>query len=101
MSKKKILLLSDDLRMNSGIATVSRDIVLSTVDTFDWIQAHWCHWQLYPAITAHGELWKESMENYSPHRFDEKITSHQIHQSEAISKCKELIYPFYHTKNTK
>ena len=38
MSKKKILLLSDDLRMNSGIATVSRDIVLSTVDTFDWIQ---------------------------------------------------------------
>lgn len=38
MKKKKILLLSDDLRMNSGIATVSRDMVLSTVDTFDWIQ---------------------------------------------------------------
>jgi hypothetical protein len=38
MPKKKILLLSDDLRMNSGIATVSRDIVLSTVDTFDWLQ---------------------------------------------------------------
>jgi glycosyltransferase involved in cell wall biosynthesis len=38
MAKKKILLLSDDLRMNSGIATVSRDMVLSTVDTFDWIQ---------------------------------------------------------------
>jgi len=38
MAKKKILLLSDDLRMHSGIATVSRDIVLSTVDTFDWIQ---------------------------------------------------------------
>ena len=36
--KKKILLLSDDLRMNSGIATVSRDIVLSTVDQFDWLQ---------------------------------------------------------------
>lgn len=36
--KKKILLLSDDLRMNSGIATVSRDIVLSTVHKYDWIQ---------------------------------------------------------------
>ena len=38
MKKKKILLLSDDLRMNSGIATVSRDMVLSTVDKYDWIQ---------------------------------------------------------------
>lgn len=38
MAKKKILLLSDDLRMNSGIATVSRDMVLSTVDQYDWIQ---------------------------------------------------------------
>jgi glycosyltransferase involved in cell wall biosynthesis len=38
MAKKKILLLSDDLRLTSGIATVSRDIVLNTIDTFDWVQ---------------------------------------------------------------
>lgn len=38
MSKKKILLLSDDMRMHSGIATVSRDMVLNTVNEFDWIQ---------------------------------------------------------------
>jgi glycosyltransferase involved in cell wall biosynthesis len=36
--KKKILLLSDDLRMQSGIATVSRQIVLNTVSEFDWVQ---------------------------------------------------------------
>ncbi len=36
--KKKILLLSDDLRMHSGVATVSRDIVLNTVKEYDWIQ---------------------------------------------------------------
>ena len=36
--KKKILLLSDDLRMHSGIATVSREIVLNTVKEFDWVQ---------------------------------------------------------------
>lgn len=36
--KKKILLLSDDLRMHSGIATVSREIVLNSVKEFDWIQ---------------------------------------------------------------
>ena len=36
--KKKILLLSDDLRMTSGIATMSKEIVLGTVDKFDWIQ---------------------------------------------------------------
>ena len=36
--KKKILLLSDDLRLNSGIATVSRDLVIGTADKFDWVQ---------------------------------------------------------------
>jgi glycosyltransferase involved in cell wall biosynthesis len=38
MSKKKILLLSDDLRMTSGIATMSKEFVLGTVDKYDWIQ---------------------------------------------------------------
>ena len=36
--KKKILLLSDDLRVHSGIATVSREIVLNTVQEYDWVQ---------------------------------------------------------------
>ena len=38
MAKKKILLMSDDLRLTSGIATVSRDIVISTAKEFDWVQ---------------------------------------------------------------
>ena len=38
MAKKKILLLSDDLRLTSGIATVSRDMVIGTVQHFDWVQ---------------------------------------------------------------
>lgn len=38
MAKKKILLLSDDLRLTSGIATVSRDMVIGTVKDFDWVQ---------------------------------------------------------------
>ena len=38
MAKKKILLLSDDLRMHSGIATMSREIVLGTCHHYDWVQ---------------------------------------------------------------
>ena len=38
MAKKKILLLSDDMRLTSGIATVSRDIVIGTAREFDWVQ---------------------------------------------------------------
>lgn len=38
MAKKKILLLSDDLRMNSGVATMSRELVLGTVKQYDWVQ---------------------------------------------------------------
>jgi glycosyltransferase involved in cell wall biosynthesis len=38
MAKKKILLLSDDLRMTSGISTMSKEIVLGTVHKFDWVQ---------------------------------------------------------------
>ena len=36
--KKKILLLSDDLRMTSGISTMSKEIVLGTIHKYDWIQ---------------------------------------------------------------
>jgi len=36
--KKKILLLSDDLRMSSGVGTMSREIVMGTIDKYDWVQ---------------------------------------------------------------
>jgi|21_taG_2_1085346.scaffolds.fasta_scaffold00045_52 glycosyltransferase involved in cell wall biosynthesis len=36
--KKKILLLSDDLRMHSGVGTVSRNLVTGTCDKYDWAQ---------------------------------------------------------------
>ena len=38
MSKKKIMLLSDDLRMSSGVCTVSKNFVLGTLDKYDWVQ---------------------------------------------------------------
>jgi glycosyltransferase involved in cell wall biosynthesis len=38
MAKKKILLLSDDLRMASGIATMSKELVLGTIHKYDWYQ---------------------------------------------------------------
>lgn len=36
--KKTILLLSDDMRMTSGIATMSREFVMGTVDKYNWVQ---------------------------------------------------------------
>ena len=39
MKKKKILLLSDDLRMSSGVGTVSKNFVLGTIHKYDWVQA--------------------------------------------------------------
>jgi len=36
--KKKILLLSDDLRMSSGIATMSKALVMGTIEKYDWFQ---------------------------------------------------------------
>ena len=36
--KKKILLLSDDLRMHSGIATMSRELVMGSLKHYDWVQ---------------------------------------------------------------
>ena len=38
MAKKKILLLSDDLRMHSGIATQSKEFVIGTMHKYDWVQ---------------------------------------------------------------
>jgi hypothetical protein len=36
--KKKILLISDDLRMHSGVATQSKEMVLGTIHKYDWVQ---------------------------------------------------------------
>lgn len=36
--KKKILLISDDLRFNSGVATATKEIVLGTCHKYDWVQ---------------------------------------------------------------
>ena len=38
MAKKKILLLSDDLRMSSGVGTMSKQFVLGTINEYDWVQ---------------------------------------------------------------
>lgn len=36
--RKKIILLSDDLRMNSGVGVMSREIVLGTAHYINWVQ---------------------------------------------------------------
>ena len=38
MKRKKILLLADYLRMSSGVATMSAEIVRQTIHEFDWVQ---------------------------------------------------------------
>ena len=38
VKKKKILLLSDDLRLFSGIGTMSRAIVMGSMHKYDWAQ---------------------------------------------------------------
>ena len=35
--RKKILLLSDDIRMNSGIATMAREMVVGTSHVYNWV----------------------------------------------------------------
>jgi hypothetical protein len=35
--RKKILLLCDDIRMHSGIATMAREIVTGTAHHFNWL----------------------------------------------------------------
>jgi len=38
MAKKKILLLGDDMRLHSGVGTMSREIVMGTLHKYDWVQ---------------------------------------------------------------
>jgi hypothetical protein len=37
--RKKILLLCDDIRMHSGVATMAREIVLGTCHHYNWVNA--------------------------------------------------------------
>ena len=36
--RKKILLLTDDIRVHSGVATVGREIVTNTAHRYNWVQ---------------------------------------------------------------
>jgi len=36
--KKKIVIFSDDLRMSSGVGTMTREFVMGTLKDFDWVQ---------------------------------------------------------------
>ena len=36
--RKKILLICDDIRVHSGVATVAKEIVLATCQHFNWVQ---------------------------------------------------------------
>jgi len=60
--KPKILLLSDDLRMHSGIGTMSREFVLGTVDKYDWVQlgAAVKHPEHGKGINISGDVAKET-----------------------------------------
>ena len=35
--RKKILLICDDIRVHSGVATVARELVLNTAQHFNWV----------------------------------------------------------------
>ena len=37
-NRKKILLLSDDLRFHSGIATMSKELIIGTAHEYKWVQ---------------------------------------------------------------
>ena len=37
-SRKKILLMSDDARMHSGVGRMSRELILHTLHKYDWVQ---------------------------------------------------------------
>ena len=36
--RKKILLISDDVRVHSGVATIAKEIVIHTAHHFNWVQ---------------------------------------------------------------
>ena len=36
--RKKILLICDDIRVHSGVATIAKEIVVHTAQHFNWVQ---------------------------------------------------------------
>ena len=36
--RKKILLICDDIRVHSGVATVAKEVVIKTAHHFNWVQ---------------------------------------------------------------
>ena len=72
--RKKILLLSDDIRMQSGIATMAREIVVGTSHRYNWVNLgaginhpeHGKRLDLSPDTNKHNEITDSSIIMY-PH----------------------------------
>jgi len=71
--KKKIFLLSDDMRLHSGVGTMSKELVFNTCDKYDWVQ-------LGGAI-KHPDQGK---------RFD---MSAEVQKETGIEDAKVIVYP--------
>ena len=41
--RKKIMLICDDIRVHSGVATVAKEIVIHTAQHFNWVN----YWRSY------------------------------------------------------
>ena len=71
--KKKLLLLSDDIRLHSGVGTMSKKLVEGTVNRYDWIQ--------FAAAVKHPE---------EGQRVD---LSKEIQEKTGVSDASVILYP--------
>ena len=76
MKKKKILLFSDDMRMSSGVGTMSREIVLGTAHHFDWIQVGGA--VKHPEEGQMFDLSKDVNEEQAEHNFTTEIQINRL-----------------------
>ena len=70
--KKKILLLSDDLRMHSGVAVMSHEIVKNTLHHYDWVQIGGAIDQAY-TLRVYGNLRTNGIDELSDERWKKDV----------------------------
>ena len=103
--KPKILLLGDDLRVPTGVGNICKDIVINTLEDFDWVQVacrknHNEHGKIIDISKSISERYKvdgASVRLYCSNSYGDEYAVKNIIESEKIDAILHMTDPRYYT----
>ena len=103
--KPKVLLIGDDIRSPGGVANICKNIILKTIDTFDWVQLaskpkhpeHGVIVDISKSVSKHAKVDNCYARLYCNSGYGDEQTLFNIIESESIDFVLHMTDPRFYT----